>query len=126
MAWYRNFGEWYELSDELEHSSGARGGPQRFEMPAGFLYGSDSDIMSFDPNWEEEMPRYFKDMRMCEEVDECGHWLPLEKSEVTGCIQIDEFCIKNDGFCIKNDANIKVVNGKIVEFLQSVRDDEER
>ena len=47
-----------------------------------------------------EMPQYFKDMRMCEEVDECGHWLPLEQSEV--------------------------VNAKIVEFLTSVRDDSER
>jgi hypothetical protein len=57
ISWYRNFGEWYEISDELEHSSVSEKdgsvGPQRFEMPAGFLYGSDSDIMSFDPNWEE-------------------------------------------------------------------------
>jgi hypothetical protein len=80
IAWYRNFGDWYEISDALDHpAAGAAAGaatgagakaeeaqpPQRFEMPSGFLYGSDSDIMRFDPNWEEEMPHYFKDMRMC-------------------------------------------------------------
>lgn len=63
IAWYRNFGEWYEISEALDDP--AQPQQQRFEMPAAFLYGSDSDIMRFDPNWEDEMPRYFDDMRMC-------------------------------------------------------------
>lgn len=63
IAWYRNFGEWYEISEALDDP--AQPQKQRFVMPAAFLYGSDSDIMRFDPNWEEEMPRYFDDLRMC-------------------------------------------------------------
>lgn len=61
IAWYQNFGEWYEISEALDDPAHR----QRFEMPAAFLYGGDSHIMRFDPNWEEEMPRYFDDMQMC-------------------------------------------------------------
>ena len=66
---------------------GEEAGDAKFEPPTMFLYGAESDVIAYrSGGWfPEGMKKWFADMRVFEAVPDCGHWLPLEQSElVTG------------------------------------------
>ena len=90
ISWYRNMGGREEISAAV--------GDKTFDMPVAYLYGAGSDVGGGGYTTEEEqrrggytwdgvMKRWFSDLRVFEEIPDCGHWLPLEQAElVTGKI----------------------------------------
>ena len=68
-----------------------------------FLYGENSPVPWYDSlewqqqheMWDVNMKRWFKDLRVFEQIDGAGHWLQLEAAEL--------------------------VTGKLIGFLDSVR-----
>ena len=77
--WYRNIPVNNELTPELEGA--------RFTMPAGFIAGSEDDVLLYDPDWRENFPQAFDDLRSIEIIEGAGHWLQCEKpAETTDAI----------------------------------------
>merc|ERR1711959_220369 len=94
ISWYRNStctGATDLLELNREHGS------KKFEMPAMFLYGGNpyggppraerkkakeaAAAGTYVPPWRDDMLKWFTDMRVFEEVPNCGHWIPLEQPE---------------------------------------------
>ena len=73
--WYRNLLYNNAITPELEHA--------RFTQPAAFVAGSEDDVLLYDANWRENLPKAFDDLRFIDIVEGAGHWLQVEKPAET-------------------------------------------
>ncbi|MEN9726829.1 MAG: hypothetical protein RL434_1195 [Pseudomonadota bacterium] len=72
---YRNLPTMDALTPELEGL--------KFTQPAAFIAGTQDEVLDYDPNWRERLPRSFDDLRFMELIEGAGHWLQVEKPAET-------------------------------------------
>ena len=72
---YRNLPTMDALTPELEG--------RKFTQPAAFIAGTQDEVLDYDPNWRERLPRSFDDLRFMELIEGAGHWLQVEKPAET-------------------------------------------
>lgn len=80
INWYRNIPTNDALTPELRS--------KRFTQPAAFVAGAADDVLLFDPDWRERLPRAFDDLRFIEVVEGAGHWVQMEKPEQTTALML--------------------------------------
>ncbi len=73
--WYRNIPGNAALTPELEGA--------RFRQPAAFVAGAEDDVLLYDPDWRENFPKDFDDLRFIELIAGAGHWVQAEKPAET-------------------------------------------
>ena len=73
--WYRNIPHMVEDTPELENA--------RFTQPAAFAAGTKDDVLLYDPDWRENFPASFDDLRFIELIEDAGHWVQAEKPAET-------------------------------------------
>jgi pimeloyl-ACP methyl ester carboxylesterase len=73
--WYRNIATSADAVPELAEA--------RFRQPAAFAAGAEDDVLLYDPDWRENFPRDFDDLRFIELIEGAGHWVQAEKPEET-------------------------------------------
>lgn len=72
---YRNLPTMDALTPELEN--------RRFTQPAAFIAGSRDEVLDYDSNWRERLPKAFDDLRFISLIEGAGHWLQMEKPAET-------------------------------------------
>jgi pimeloyl-ACP methyl ester carboxylesterase len=68
--WYRNIARAGTQMPELQNA--------RFRQPAAFAAGARDDVLLYDPNWRENFPKDFDDLRFIEVIEGAGHWVQAE------------------------------------------------